>query len=127
VSWPPQVGELLPRAEDSYGVHEKLARYSLNPQHDDGGAKAAGFAKVLGITSDDLEYLASVLIAGVREHPVTEVRDRGEHGMHCRVIVPVRGLGERAGRSATVRTVWEIDDESDAPRMVTAYITTKLD
>jgi integrase len=24
VSWPPQIGELLPRAEDAYGVHEKL-------------------------------------------------------------------------------------------------------
>ena len=43
VSWPPQLGELLPRAEDAYGVHEKLAGYSLNRQHADGGHKAVLF------------------------------------------------------------------------------------
>lgn len=29
MSWPPQIGELLPRGQDAYGVHEKLADYSL--------------------------------------------------------------------------------------------------
>jgi len=126
VSWPPQIGELLPRAEDAYGVREKLTRYALNADHDDGGAKAAGFAAVLGITAADLEYLATALLAGVQEHATAEVRDRGEHGMHCRVIIPVAGIGERADRVANVRTVWEIRWEGDAPRLVTAYITTKL-
>jgi len=126
VSWPPQIGASLPRAEDAYNVHEKLADYSLNPDHATGGPKAAGFARILGITADDLAYLADALLAGVREISVSEVRDRGDHGMQCAVIVPVRGLGQHASRVANVLTSWEIRWDGDAPRLVTAYITTKV-
>lgn len=57
---------------------------------------------------------------------MSEVRDAGEHGVHCRVIVPVDGLGERVGRIANVLTAWEIRWDGDAPRLVTAFITTKV-
>jgi hypothetical protein len=126
VSWPPQIGEPLPCAEDAYNVHEKLTDYSLNPDHATGGPKAAGFARILGITARDLDYLADALLVGVREMPVSEVRDRGVHGIHCGVIVRVRGLEQHAGRVANVLTSWEIRWDGDAPRLVTAYITTKV-
>lgn len=126
MSWPPKIGELLPRAEDAYGVHDKLARYSLRAEHNEGGPKAAAFARVLGITAADLDYLAEALLAGVQKRPVVEIRDRGRFGMHCRVIIPVHGRRDRADRVAKVRTVWEIREDGDAPRLVTAYITTKL-
>jgi hypothetical protein len=42
---PPQIGELLPRAEDAYGVREKLLNYSLKSGHPRG--KAEAFARVL--------------------------------------------------------------------------------
>jgi hypothetical protein len=35
-----EIGELLPQADDAYGVHEKLRRYSLNFDHTVGGPKA---------------------------------------------------------------------------------------
>jgi hypothetical protein len=126
VTWPPEIGELLPRAADAYGVREKLTRYSLNPDHDDGGPKADAFARILGITAADLDYLARALLVGVQHHPIAEVRDRAEFGMQCRVIVPVRGLGQHAERVMNVRTAWEILRDGDAPRLVTAYITTKM-
>lgn len=44
--------------------------------------------------------------------------------MHCEVIVPVRGLAERADRVADVLTAWEVRWDGDAPRLITAYITT---
>lgn len=47
MGWPPQVGELLPRAEEAIGVRYKLATYSLDPFHEDGGPKAKGFAQIL--------------------------------------------------------------------------------
>jgi len=126
VPWPPQIGEPLPRAEDAYNVHEKLADYSLDLEHSRGGPKAKGFAAILGITVADLNYLADVLLSGARSGRITEVRDRGEHGMHCEVIVPVRGLGGRADRVANVRTAWEVRWDGDAPRLITAYITTTV-
>lgn len=126
MTWPPQIGELLPRAEDAYGVHEKIAGYSLKLGHPRGGEKADAFARVLGITAADLDYLAETLLGGVRTIPSTAIRDRGEHGVLCQVIVPVHGLGDRAGRTANVLTAWEIRWDGDPPRMVTAYITTKI-
>lgn len=126
MSWPPQIGELLPRGEDAYNVREKLADYSLNTDHPRGRAKAEGFAMVLGITAADLPYLAEAVLSGVRTIQVSEVRPRGQHGMHCRVIVPVRGLREHADRVADVLTAWEIRWNGDAPRLITAFLRTTV-
>jgi hypothetical protein len=84
------------------------------PRPPQSGSKAAGFARVLGITTTDLAYLAEALLSGARAIPVSGVRERGEHGMHCQVIVPVRGLCEHADRVANVLTAWEIRWDGDA-------------
>jgi hypothetical protein len=126
MAWPPKIGELLPRADDAYGVHQKLLTYSLDPDHPDGGHKARLFRRHLGITAADIEYLAGAVLGGVQNQPIAGIRDRGEFGMHCRVIVSVHGLREHAERVVNVRTVWEVRWDGDAPRLVTAYITTKL-
>jgi hypothetical protein len=122
VTWPPKIGEPIPRAEDAYNVQEKLRDYSLNLAHNVGGNKAAGFLQILGISAADAEYLAAVLLDGVRELPVMVVRDNAPFGLNCNVIVPVRGLGERAGRIANVLTSWELRHVGDRPRLVTAHI-----
>jgi hypothetical protein len=126
VSWPPQIGELLPRPEDAYGVEDKLAAYSLNPDHPRGGSKARVFASALAITADDVVYLADALRTGIRSVTISAVRERGEHGVHCEVIVPVRGLRNRDDAEARVLTAWELPSDGDAPRLVSAYITTKV-
>lgn len=122
MSWPPKLGEPLPRGGEAYNVHEKLRDYSLNLAHDDGGDKASGFVQILGISLDDLEYLAAVLLDGARDLPVSRVRENPPFGVNCNIVVPVRGLGEHADRVALVRTSWELRYEGDCPRMVTAYI-----
>jgi Domain of unknown function (DUF6883) len=124
VTWPPEIGQLLPNADEAYGICDKLARYSLKAGHPK--QKAEGFAQVLGITTDDLEYLTQVLLDGARTNPVSGIRDRGERGVVCDVVVPVRGLGRRTERVANVLTGWEIRWDGDPPRLVTAFVTTKL-
>jgi hypothetical protein len=124
VSWPPEIGELLPRAEDAYGVHHKLSGYSLDVEHPRG--KATAFAQALGLTVDDLEYLTDALLTAVRTRPVSGVRPAGEHGFHCEVIVRVRGLRERAESVANVLTAWQIRWDGDAPRLITAYVTSRV-
>jgi hypothetical protein len=62
MSWPPKIGEPLPRGEDAYNVHDKLTRYSLKLDHADGGQKATTFLRILGISSADLDYLAQALL-----------------------------------------------------------------
>jgi hypothetical protein len=114
VSWPAQIGELLPRAEDAYGVHEKLVDYSLKARHPMG--KAEGFARVLAVTADDLEYVAEALLGGVRTTPVSGVRPAGVHGFHCGVIGQVRGLRDRADRGANALIAWQSRWGGDPPR-----------
>ena len=89
-------------AADAYGVQEKLLNYSLKAGHPRG--KAPAFARALGVTADDLEYVAEALLLGVRTTPLSGVRAAGVHGFHCEVIVQVRGLGDRADRAANVLT-----------------------
>lgn len=65
MSWPPRIGELLPRAADAYGVREKLIGYSLDWAHKDGGPKARGFEQILGITISDVDYLEARIRVGI--------------------------------------------------------------
>ncbi len=123
MTWPPEIGKPLPRAVDAHGVRGKLAGYSLDLEHTDGGDKASAFDRILGITAGDVEYLANALITGLASTPTRAVRQNPPHGLLCEVRISVRGLGAKADRIATVLTAWEIRYDGDAPRLVTAYIT----
>lgn len=57
MSWPPTIGEPLPRASDAHGITDKLAAYCLDLAHEVGGPKARGFAQILGIGIADIAYL----------------------------------------------------------------------
>ena len=122
VSWPPKVGELLPHREAAFGVHDKLATYSLDVTHEDGGAKARGFALILGIAIEDVDYLEAAILDGIQTATIGSVRASPPHGVICVVDTPVRGLNEKKARVIKVRTAWLIVDASTPPRLVTAYL-----
>ncbi len=122
MAWPPTIGELLPRGADAFGVEEKLSAYCLNPDHELGAAKARGFQRILGIAAADGEYLAAELLVGVGDAPITSVRDNAPFGVLCEVRIEVRGLREHHDRVVKVTTSWELRDDGDRPRLVTAYI-----
>jgi hypothetical protein len=122
MEWPPQVGELLPRADEAVGVRKKLEDYSLAIEHKDGGPKAHGFAVMLGITLESVDYLEAEIRKGILCSPITKVADRPVIGVKCVVEFPLRGLGDRAARQARLRTVWEFADRSAPPRLVSAFL-----
>jgi hypothetical protein len=124
MSWPPEIGELLPNAEKAYGVHEKLAEYSRKPGH--ARRKGEAFARALGVTSDDLDYVAGALLEGVRTTPMSASGLQGPYGFHCEVILRMCGLCDRADRTANVLTAWEIRADGNAPRLITAYIVSRV-
>jgi hypothetical protein len=121
MTWLPKVGEPLPRAAEAIGIRAKLANYSLNLSHEDGGPKARGFKLILGITLDDLEYLAKSIEFKVLTAPVESVRPNTPHGVNRIVVVPVQGLDEKSARIVDVRTAWELADRSAPPRLVSAF------
>lgn len=122
MGWPPQVGDLLPRAEEAIGVRYKLATYSLVKGHKLGGAKARGFERILGITLESIDYLERAIILGVQETPIVSVRENWPFGLMCVVDCRVRGLGIREAVVAPVRTAWLVSSPSASPRLTSAYI-----
>ncbi len=86
MGWPPQIGELLPRAEEATGVRYKLRTYSLDRSHERGGAKAKGFEEILGITGEALGYLEEQICLAIQIYPVGQVRERWPFGISCVVI-----------------------------------------
>jgi filamentous hemagglutinin len=121
-SWPPIIGERLPSADKAFGIVEKLTAYCLNLDHEIGAHKARMFQRLLGIDAADVAYLADVLQRGVRNAPITDIRDNTPFGLLCEVRIPVAGLRDRQDRAFDIVTSWELRHAKDAPRLVTAYI-----
>lgn len=122
MAWPPKVGESLPQAAEAVGVRRKLSAYSLDTAHQVGGPKARGFELILGITIRDIGYLEGAIQTGILVVAVSRMRDGAVGGINCVVDVPVRGRGEKSGRTVEVRTAWELTDVDAAPRLVAAYV-----
>jgi hypothetical protein len=121
MGWPPQVGDLLPRAEEAFGVRVKLATYSLDPSHKVGGPKAQGFARLLGITLESIDYLEAELHRAVRKVPICSVRENRGGGLNCVIEFPLRGRGARAEEIVNIKSVWELAAPGFPPRLVTAF------
>jgi hypothetical protein len=119
-STPPLVGELLPRAAEAFGVRYKLETYSLDVTHEEGGPKARGFERILGITIEDIDYLEGAILAGAQTTPIRSISDNAPYGVNCVVNMPIRGVGARTDRVINVRTVWEYNQPGAPPRLVTA-------
>jgi len=112
VSWPPKIGELLPRAADAWSEAHKWSEWILAER-----GHGPEWAKVLHVGLDDLDLIWEAIAAAVLVEPVSRILDRGEHGLNCRVDVRLT----IAERSAPIRTVWNYQGPGAAPRLVSAY------
>ena len=119
--WPPDVGEVLPRAAEAFGVRYKLATYSLDVTNEVGGPKARGFEAMLGITIDAIDYLEAQIMSRILDTPLSDVRNNPPYGINCVVDMPIRGIGAHGQRIVNVRTAWLISTAGDPPRLVSAY------
>lgn len=122
MSWPPMLGEPLPRAAEAVGVREKLINYSLDVGHERGGTKARGFKRILGITIRDIDYLEEAIRRAILTAPVSAVRAQTRYGIHCEVRIEIRGLRDKRARAVTAITGWELAYADAVPRMTTAYL-----
>jgi len=105
----------IPNASEATAATEKVRDYLLNPEHPDGGSKAAWFQS-LGYARDRWEDLASDLLAlAATCDQVATVRT--PYG----VKYVVKGqIGRKPHRAAGVLAVW-IVEAGRPPRLVTAY------
>ncbi len=90
--------------------------YLLKVGHPDGFGKAAFFTD-LGFQREDWEVLAEAFRQLLRNSPIT----KSMTSIHGKKYIVDGVLQSPSGKKATVRTIWIVDSEGDAPRLVTAY------
>ncbi len=95
---------------------EKILDYLLNPAHRYGASKARFFAE-FGFRREEWERLVEALREHVRTQEVAQVR---ETGFGSRYAVD-GNLNTPSGRRPRVRTVWQMDQGTVAPRLISAY------
>jgi hypothetical protein len=98
---------------------EKVSEHLLSESHPVGRLKAQ-FFRGLGFRWSDPHVLVAALQALGREG---EIVDRIETPFGIKYVVDGTLIGPRG--SADVRTVWHARDEEGAPRLVTAYPTSR--
>lgn len=106
----------MPNAEHAEIDIRKLRDYCLNPEHSEGKHKARLFAAAFGMTSNDVDDLREILLRVVRTENAFLGR-RDEYGQ--RYVIDFMMVWR--GRSALVRCVWIIENDSDIPRLTTCY------
>jgi hypothetical protein len=106
----------LPNADKIIIEREKIVEYLLNPEHHIGSIKANFFSKY-GFCAEKWEVLADALRIHGQTHEVKIVR---ETGYGPRYVVEGK-LNTPDGRSPHVRSVWQMDKGTVAPRLITAY------
>jgi hypothetical protein len=120
--WPPREGELLPRFDEPMGIEDKLRGYSLLVDHDKGGPKANGFAVMLGIDLDSVDYLEQQIRSGIAHTPISLVRLHPSGAAVCTVQFQIAGPGRYSHRTASLRTAWVFHTPWAPPRMTTAFM-----
>ena len=108
----------LPNPEHAVVELAKLRDYSLSPAHPEGKHKARVFAAALGLTQTDAEWLREQLLAVPAEHDcVSGLSD--QHGQRYTVDF----TATLRGKSARLRSAWNVRPEENFPRLVSCYVT----
>ena len=107
---------LIPNAENAVVDIRKLRDYCLNPEHDDGKHKARLFPSILGITPDNAEKLRQILVEVIQTHEA-QLGRRDGFGQRYTLDFTI----EWKNKSATLRSGWIIEHDSEIPRLTTCY------
>lgn len=105
----------LPNAIMAATDQNKIQRYALNSNHPYGKEKARVFNSVLGYHFENWDRLSNQIFDLLQTSQVSrsEITKYG-----TKYVVPMRIYGER-GKSMVVNTVWQFDNNSEIPRLIT--------
>lgn len=114
MSWPPKIGEPLPRAEGAWYEPAKLERWILSAR-----GHGPELRRVFQVGVEDSDRVWNAIARSIQAARITTVRDRGADGVVCGAVFELT-IG---GRTAPVTTSWHYATEASPPRLVTAYVT----
>jgi hypothetical protein len=106
----------LPNHKQAVVPREKIVDYLLSFVHKDGRAKAEFFTR-FGFSHENWIVLADALKRHAAEH---EVKKQEASAFGMRYIIEGEIIAPD-GRSPKVLVVWFIEDETNIPRLATAY------
>ena len=106
----------LPNAAQAHVAREKITEYLLSPASDRGQHKQAFFVR-FGFRLERWEELAEALASHCQRNDVIDVMET-IYGIQYAVIGTI---ATPDGRDPYIKSVWQLDTESDYPRFVTAY------
>ena len=107
----------LPNADRAFLDIAKLRDYSLDLEHKEGRHKARVFAAALGLTRNDASRLREHLLEAARTHDCELGR---KTNLGQRYILDFTLVCR--GKSARLRSVWNVRPNEDFPRLVTCYV-----
>lgn len=107
----------LPHLENAYVPEQKIVKYLLNLEHQQGGKDKAIFFMRFGFKIEAWEVLAYALLNHAANHDVADsvtLPDRVHDVIEGQLISPDH-------RNPEIRSIWVIENGSTAPRFVSAY------
>ena len=110
--------EILPNADRAIISMEKFKGYVLNLTHEKGMYKALVFDEVLGYNTSNAEILISKIRESICKFPAV-FKGHTAYGDKYEIVMRIDGAN---GRTANVIISWIIDEETEYPRLTTAYI-----
>jgi Domain of unknown function (DUF6883) len=113
----PAAGMRLPNAAKALVEVAKLRDYCLNPAHPRGRHKARVFANVLGIRSEQAEFLRKALLEAALSTDVT-LGERDAYGQRYVLDFSMGGLSG----TAMVRSTWIVLSGENFARLTSCYV-----
>lgn len=108
---------ILPHYRDAVIPETKIFDYALNMKHPKGRDKAIAFHRALGYNQSN----GDALIAAIRQVlPIMHVVERA--GIYGRQFCGVTELTGVNGKTAKVRTCWQIDRGTNIPKLTSIYV-----
>lgn len=120
---------VLPNSFAAATSEEKIKGYLLNDEHPVGRDKAHVINSVLGYNKSNWQEFSDKLYAEVQRSPIDTMKPftyqkNGDIMKAVKYEIPVIMAGKK-GRMLELKTVWQIDENSNVPRFITATFPKK--
>ena len=106
----------LPNAALSQVAKTKVTHYLLSTHKNPGAAKARFFL-AFGFRKENWQALSLALTEHAQTHPVAKI-EKTQFGTKYEIV---GSLKTPDGRNPLISSVWQIDKNSLAPRLISAY------
>ena len=107
--------KVMPNAITASTIQNKIQSYLLNSNHAVGKHKAKVINSVLGYHYQNWEILSNKIFDAIQTAEATRI-EKSKFGI--KYEIPVYIMGEKR-RGMTLKTVWQIDNNSNIPRLIT--------